>query len=137
MSRPLLIISERRLLRMNLGDALCSRLFNRFESGEGSNELLDSGPSLNATELPLRLDDRRADPAHDHRAALPALYVLRVRCDPAVQILDRVRRAQFHVQTPIDTKLEGLRGQPPGRGGIADGLDELNQAPLAHEEWRY
>jgi len=66
-----------------LGNALCSRLLLGIEHSEGSHELLDVSPSLNTAELLLCFDDCSADPADDHRSALPPLPVPRVRRDSA------------------------------------------------------
>jgi hypothetical protein len=87
---------------MILGDALCSRLLLLLRGFQRSDKLLDVTPSLNATERLLRLDDRSTDPSDNHPAALPTLHVFRVRDDPAVQVLDRVRAPQLLVKPSTD-----------------------------------
>ncbi len=123
---------------MILGDALCSRLLLLLGGIEGSDELLDVTPSLNATELLLRLDDCSTDPADDHPAALPTLHVPRVRHDPAVQVLDGVRGSQFPVERAPDAEplererlVESFKDRSSGSGMLGfEGGGQTFESPL-------
>jgi len=61
-------------------------------------------PAFDATELLLGFDDRSTDPTDNHRAALPTLDVSRVGDDPAVQVLDSIRRAELLVEKTAETQ---------------------------------
>ena len=53
---------------------------------EGGVELGYVGVTAHAAEADRRTDDPCADPAQEHRAALPVLHVLREAADAAVQV---------------------------------------------------
>ena len=59
---------------------------------------------MDPSELLFSFDDGRAHPAHDHRTAAPALHVLRVRRDAAIEVLDRIRTAELRVQHAVDAE---------------------------------
>lgn len=125
---------------MILGDALCSRLLLLLDGIEGSDKLFDVTPFLDATELLLRLDDRGTDPAHDHPAALPTLHVPRVRCDPTVQVLDRIRAAKLPVERSADAQplkrerlIESLKDRRSRSGMVGlEGGGQAFESPLRH-----
>ena len=95
---------------MSLDDALCVRLLPSLDGREGLDGLLDVTPSLAATKLLLRFDDRGTDLTNDHRAALPAPHVLRVGGDPTVKIFDGIHSAKLLVERVADAELlEGER----------------------------
>jgi hypothetical protein len=64
---------------------------------------LDVKPSLDATEPLFHFNDRGTDPADNHPSALSTLHAPRVRDDFAVQILDRIRRAELLVEKTAET----------------------------------
>src|SRR5512133_3064794 len=61
-------------------------------------------------EALLRLDQRRSRPAQRHRPSAPALHALGHSLERAVQILDRVRRAERAIQRALrPERQEGKR----------------------------
>ena len=80
---------------------------------EGGVELGYVGVTAHAAEADRRTDDPCADPAQEHRAALPVLHVSREAADAAVQVLDRVGAAQRPVE-----------GTPDAEALQSEGLDE-------------
>jgi len=79
------------------------------------------GVTLHSAELPFGSHQRAHRPAQSHRAAAPALHVPADAAHGAVEVLDRVRRAQGPLQRPDDA--EGDQGEGlvkallDGRGG--------------------
>src|SRR6516165_11337309 len=78
-----------------LGDLLCGVQSPAIES---TNERGEITIAQDPTEALADFLQGGGDPAHEHRPVAPAAHVAREAADAAVEVLDRVRRAQRAVE---------------------------------------